>query len=103
VAKHYKNIRMWEISSENVNCQNLVGTLEGSQRLNHQPMNIHGLDLGPMHIGSRCVSWFLCEFPNNWSWGADPEPACLPVDLVSLTGLPCLASVGEDEPSSVVN
>jgi hypothetical protein len=31
---------------------------ESSQRLNHQPKSIHGLDLGPLHIFSRCAGGF---------------------------------------------
>ena len=31
----------------------------GSQNLNHQPKNIHGLDLGLPHICSRCATWSL--------------------------------------------
>jgi hypothetical protein len=32
-----------------------------SQRLNHQPKNIHRLDLGFPHICSRCIAWSSCE------------------------------------------
>ena len=63
-----------------------------SQRLNQQPKNNHGLDLGSPHIRSRCAAWSSCGLPNNWSY---PD-CCLPVDPVPLTRLPCLASVGED-------
>ena len=33
----------------------LTWTFVGSQRLNHQLKSIHGLDLSPMHICSRCA------------------------------------------------
>jgi hypothetical protein len=46
-----------------------VGTLQesihldpcGFQGLNYQPKNIHGLDLGPLHICSRCAAWSSCR------------------------------------------
>jgi len=47
-----------------------------------------------LHICIRYEAWS----PNNWSrsW---PWLCCLPVDPVPLTGLSCLASVGEGVPS----
>jgi len=35
----------------------------GSQSLIRQPKNLHGLDLGPLHICSLVFMWVL----NNWS------------------------------------
>jgi hypothetical protein len=32
-----------------------------SQRLNHQPKSVQGLDLGPLHIGSRWAAWSPCD------------------------------------------
>ena len=32
----------------------------GSQRLNHQPNNVHRLDLGLPHIYSRYAAWYPC-------------------------------------------
>jgi len=61
--------------------------------LNLQPKSMHELDLVPLRIFSRI--WSSCVFSNNWS-GVCPWIWCLPVDPVPLTGLPCLASVGED-------
>jgi hypothetical protein len=52
----------------------------GSQRLNHQPKSIQGLDLEPLNICSRCKAWSSCGSPNNWSRG------------LSLTLLPAIGS-----------
>jgi hypothetical protein len=68
----------------------------GSQSLNHQPKNIHGLNLGlPFHMQQMCSLVFMWV-PNNWSMGC-PKSCCLCVGYV-LAGLPGLASVGEDVP-----
>jgi hypothetical protein len=53
-----------------------------------------GLDLGPLHICSRCAACSSCGVPNNWS-GSCLSLCCGPLDLVPITGLPCLALVGE--------
>jgi hypothetical protein len=37
----------------------------GSQRRNHQPKSLHGLDLGSLHIGSRCAACFSCASPTT--------------------------------------
>jgi hypothetical protein len=58
----------------------------GSQRLNHQPMNIHGLDLC-----IRCAAWSSCVSPNNWS-SDYPKSCCLYEEFALLAGLLCLAS-----------
>ena len=71
----------------------LPWTLEGFQRMNHQPKSGHGIDVGLLHI---CSLVFL-EILNNCSKSC-PWICCLPVDPVSLTGMFCLASVGEDAP-----
>ena len=47
----------------------------------------------PLHICSRCAAL---------SYGGLVWLCCLPVDPVTLTGLLCLASVGEDVPSATV-
>ena len=47
----------------------LTWTLGGSQRLNHQPKSIHGLDLVLPCICSKCPAWSSCDSPNNWSGG----------------------------------
>jgi hypothetical protein len=73
----------------------------GSQRLNHQSNNIHGLDLSPQHICSRFAAWSSWGSPNNWSRGG-LWLCCLTVDPGALTGLPCLVTVGEDMPSPTV-
>ena len=73
----------------------LIWTLGGSQRLNHQPKDMPWLDLGPLHICSRCAAWSSCGSPNNWS-GDYSCLCCLPVDPVPQTGPPCLASVAEN-------
>ena len=56
--------------------------------------------LQALHICSRCVAQFSCESPNDWS-GGYPKSCCLYVGYVLLAGLPCLASVGEEEPIAV--
>jgi hypothetical protein len=66
-----------------------------SQRLNDQPKSMYGLDLGPLHLCSRCAAWFSCWSPNNWRRGC--LWLCgLPLDPLLLAGLSCLASVGEE-------
>jgi hypothetical protein len=68
------------------------------QRLNHQPKNIHGLDLGlPAHMWQMDSSVFMWV-SNNWSGGYS-KGSCLYVGHVLLAGLPCLALVGGDAPS----
>lgn len=61
----------------------------------------HRLDLSPLHICSRCSAWSSCRCSNNWIRGC-PWLHCLPVDPVHQTGLPGLASVGEDAPNPAV-
>ena len=82
-------------------CSHLTWILKGSQRLNHQLKSIHGLDLDFLHICSRYTACSSCKYPNNWSryilWLCS-----LPVDPITLTGMPCLAPVVEDAPSPVV-
>ena len=55
---------------------------------------MHGLDLGPLYICSRCSLVFI-RFHNSWSkdclW-----LCCLTLDHLPLIGPPCLVSVGED-------
>jgi hypothetical protein len=33
------------------------------QTLDHQPKNMHGLGLSPLHICSRYAAWSSCGFP----------------------------------------
>ena len=48
----------------------------GSQSLNHQPKNIHGLDLGlPAHMQQMCSLVFMWDL-NNWHKGY-PKSCCL--------------------------
>lgn len=42
------------------------------------------------------------DSPTTGARAVPESVACLPVDPLPLTGLPCLASVGEDEPSPAV-
>jgi hypothetical protein len=109
-AKHYmelrkSNGRVWGridgskrigILQEEQKSQ-LTWTLGGSQRLNHQRKSEYEMDLGPLHMSIRCRPWSSCKSLNNWSRGW-PWVCCLPVDLVPLIGLHCLASVREDVP-----
>lgn len=44
-----------------------MGRGGGSQKLNHQPNMVHGLDLDLLHICSRCTAWSSCGSPNNGS------------------------------------
>ena len=44
------------IAQENVQ-NKLAWSHRGSQRLNHQPESMHGMDLGPLHICNRCAAW----------------------------------------------
>ena len=67
----------------------------GSQRLNHQPESILGLDLEPLHTCIRCAVCRHEVSPNNWSWGC-LWLSSLPLDTLPLGELPCLASVWED-------
>lgn len=78
----------------------LAWTLGGSQKWNHQPKSIHGCTQPLAYIQQMCSLVFMCVL-NNWS-GGYPKSCCLPVDPVTLTGLPCLASVSEDIYSSAV-
>jgi hypothetical protein len=71
------------------------------QRLNHQLKRDHGLDLGTPHICSRSVTWSSCRSPRQLERGLSLS-LLLPMDLVPLTGPPCVASVGEDVPSPAV-
>ena len=67
----------------------------GSQRMSHQPKNIHRLNLGlPVHMLQMCSLTFMWVL-NNFSVGY-PKSCCLYVGYVLLARLPCLASVGED-------
>jgi hypothetical protein len=50
----------------------LTWILGGSQRLNHQPKSIHGLDLGNPHICSR-VQRSLYPCPPTIGVGAVPK------------------------------
>lgn len=43
----------------------LTWTHADSQRLNHKPKRMHGLDQGPRHICSRCTAWSSCGSPTN--------------------------------------
>jgi hypothetical protein len=69
----------------------------GSQRLNHQPKNIHRLDLGLPHICNICVAWSSCE--SKLESGGGVSQNLLLVEYVLLPGQPCLASVEENAPS----
>ena len=71
----------------------------GSQGWNHQPKNIHWLDLDlSTHMKQICSLVFMWV-PNNCTWHDYPKSCCLNVGYVLLARLPCLASVGEDVPS----
>jgi hypothetical protein len=50
----------------------------GSQRLNHWPKSKQWLDLGPLHICSRCAAWF--------SFGSPTIGAGLTLTLLSVYG-----------------
>lgn len=67
------------------------------RRLNHQPESEHRLDLSPLTTSSRWTACSSSGFPNNWSTGC-PWSCFLPKYFLSLNGLPCLPSVGEDAP-----
>ena len=55
----------------------------------------HRLDLGSLHICSRCAVWSSCGSPYNWNWGC-LWLCYLPLDLLPLTGMPgCLGLVRE--------
>lgn len=53
-------------------------------------------DLSTLHIYNRYTTWSSCGTPNSRSW-----LCCLPLDLLPITGLPCIASMGEDGPSHI--
>jgi hypothetical protein len=73
----------------------------GPQRLNQQSKSMQGMDLGLINMCSRCLAWLLCGNCNSRSRACfwlccklkDRNPC-------PITGLPCLASVGESAPSS---
>jgi hypothetical protein len=68
--------------------------LWGSYYLNHQPKNIHRLDLGqPAHMLPICSLTFTVL--NNWSEGYTKR-CWLYVGYVLLAGLTSLPSVGEE-------
>ena len=70
----------------------------GPQSLNHQPKNIHRLDLGlPAHM-QQMSSLVFMWVPNIWSKGYH-KSCCLYSGYFVLPGMPCLASVGEEVPS----
>ena len=56
----------------------LIRALGGSHRLNHQPKNIHALDLGSLHICSRCAAWSSSRSPQQLDPGLSLSllPAC---------------------------
>lgn len=70
-----------------------------SQRLNHQPNSMHGMDLGPIYICNRYVTWSSHGTPNHWSRGCCLWVCSLPFEAISLIGLTCLASMEEDLPT----
>jgi hypothetical protein len=72
-----------------------------SQRLNHQPESIRGMDLGPLHICNKCENWSSYGTCNIRSRGC-LWLYCLPLDSFPLTGMPCLRSIEEDVPSPSV-
>ena len=53
------------------------------------------LDLGYIHICSRCTDWSVCRSPNNWS-RACLWLSCLPMNILPLVRLPTQVSVRED-------
>jgi hypothetical protein len=70
----------------------------GSQSLNHQPKNIHRLDLEP-HTYVAYVQFDLQVGPKTIGVEGYPKSCCLYVGYVLLSGLPCLTSVGQKVPS----
>jgi hypothetical protein len=99
VGEGMKNQKRIGTPGEDQQCQ-LICILGGSQRLNHQT-NEHKAGLSPLphppHILSRSATWSSCRYPNNWSRGYS-WICCLSVDPVPVTGLPCLALVGDGVP-----
>jgi hypothetical protein len=94
----------------------LTWTLGGSQSLNHQPKNIHRLEILHTHthvyISDVCVCIYIyirCIYisdvqlglhvgPEQLEWGLS-QKLLLVCGYVLLTEQPCLASVGEEAPS----
>jgi hypothetical protein len=68
----------------------------GSQKMNHQPKSIHGLEVAPSTLVAE-VQLTLYEDLNNWSEGYS-KSFCLSMRYVLLAGRSCLASVEEDVP-----
>ena len=69
-----------------------------SRSLNHQPKNIHGLNLGlPIHMQQICSLTFMWVL-NSWDKGY-PKSYCLYVGYILPVGQPCLVSMGEEVPS----
>lgn len=69
---------------------------EATKRQNHEPKDVHGLELGPLHICSRCALWLPFVSPNYRGWLC---LCLLPLGPFPLAGYPCLPSVGENVPS----
>ena len=75
----------------------------GPQRLGHQLGSMQKLDLDLLHICSKYAAWSSSGSPNlEQQIQVFPGVFCLTLDPIPLTGLPCLASVGEDVPSPAV-
>ena len=102
LGEELKNSERIGTPQEDQQCE-LTWSFGHSQRLNHQPKSIQRLDLGPLHICSRCTAWSSCGSPKM---KAGPYPdfiACVWILLPSpLTGPVCLASVGKDTHSPAV-
>ena len=61
----------------------------------------HRLDIGPLHVANEHLDVHTGP-PKQLEQGLSLSlfPTCLPVDPTPLNGQPCLASVGEDVPST---
>jgi hypothetical protein len=73
----------------------LTWAYRDSERLNDQPKNMQGLDIGNLHICSRYIACSSCGSPNI-GWSVVSNPVACPRDSFLLTGLLGWASVGEE-------
>jgi hypothetical protein len=85
-------------SSEDPQSQ-LIWAHGGSHRLGHQPGRMQDLDLGPLHVCSKCEGWFSCGSPNKHSRAVSVSVPCHWIPF-PLTALPGWASVRDDVLSS---
>lgn len=84
-----KKVQRWPTESNNLDTW-------GIPEMEPPTKSTHGLKLNLLHICSKCATWSSCESQKSRVGITLTLILCLPVDLASLPGLTCLASVQED-------